>query len=76
MTGWASLTDTERAISVAVSQGLTNRAVAKQMFVSENTVAFHLRQVFRKLDISSRTALARIDLESQGSSDREVLSRP
>jgi DNA-binding CsgD family transcriptional regulator len=54
VTGWASLTDTERQTSELVSRGLTNQQVADQMFVSVHTVAFHLRQVFRKLGIRSR----------------------
>jgi len=58
--GWASLTDTERAVSDLVAQGLTNQKIANQMFLSVHTVAFHLRQVFRKLDISSRVDLARV----------------
>jgi DNA-binding CsgD family transcriptional regulator len=62
-TGWGSLTDTELSVSAMVSQGLTNRAVAKQMFLSENTVAFHLRQIFRKLNISSRVELTRHVIE-------------
>ena len=47
-------------MSEPVSQGLTNQKVADQMFTSVHTVAFHLRQVFRKLAISSRVELARI----------------
>jgi DNA-binding CsgD family transcriptional regulator len=58
--GWLSLTGTERTVSELVSQGLTNQQVADQMFISVHTVAFHLRQVFRKLAISSRVELARI----------------
>jgi DNA-binding CsgD family transcriptional regulator len=58
--GWASLTDTERAVSDLVAQGLTNQRIANEMFLSTHTVAFHLRQVFRKLDISSRVDLARV----------------
>jgi DNA-binding CsgD family transcriptional regulator len=57
--GWASLTGTERAVCDLVAQGLTNRQTAEQMFISEHTVAFHLRQVFRKLNIRSRVELAR-----------------
>ncbi len=57
--GWASLTDTERAVSDLVAQGLTNQKIANRMFLSVHTVAFHLRQVFRKLDIGSRVDLAR-----------------
>jgi DNA-binding CsgD family transcriptional regulator len=60
VTGWFSLTGTECTVSELVSQGLTNQQVADQMFISVRTVAFHLRQVFRKLGISSRVELARI----------------
>jgi DNA-binding CsgD family transcriptional regulator/tetratricopeptide (TPR) repeat protein len=62
--GWDSLTDTERAISELVSRGLSNQEVADQKYVSVHTVAFHLRQVFRKLGISSRVELARIAVEN------------
>ena len=61
--GWASLTDTESFIAGLVSRGLTNRQIAGQMFVSPHTVAFHLRQIFRKLSISSRVELARLAIE-------------
>jgi DNA-binding CsgD family transcriptional regulator len=61
--GWASLTDTELATSRLVAQGLTNQRIANQLFISTHTVAFHLRQVFRKLDIRSRVELTRIALE-------------
>jgi len=43
-----------------VAEGLTNHQVADRMYVSAHTVAFHLKQVFRKLGISSRVELARI----------------
>ncbi|WP_369153503.1 LuxR C-terminal-related transcriptional regulator [Streptomyces sp. R17] len=66
-TGWASLTDTERAVADLVAQGLTNRETADLMFLSPYTVNFHLRQIFRKLSITSRVELARMhrDLEQQ-----------
>jgi DNA-binding CsgD family transcriptional regulator len=59
-TGWDSLTDTERSVAALVVQGLSNRQVAAQMFISPHTVKFHLRQVFRKLDIGSRVELVQI----------------
>jgi DNA-binding CsgD family transcriptional regulator/tetratricopeptide (TPR) repeat protein len=63
VTGWPSLTDTERTVSGLVAQGMNNRQVADQMYISVHTVAFHMRQVFRKLNIGSRVELARIVLQ-------------
>ena len=57
--GLAALTDTERAIADLVAQGLTNRQVAERVFVSRHTVDFHLRSIFRKVDVTSRIELTR-----------------
>lgn len=62
--GVESLTGTERRIAELVCQGLTNRQIAEQTFVSANTVAFHLRNIYRKLGIASRVQLARVVLDS------------
>ncbi|GAA0411121.1 hypothetical protein Acor_14930 [Acrocarpospora corrugata] len=64
VSGWDSLTATELRVSHLVAQGWTNRQVAEQMFISVHTVAFHLRQVFRKLEIDSRVSLARLAAEA------------
>ncbi|MEN3358508.1 MAG: hypothetical protein V7637_2490 [Mycobacteriales bacterium] len=56
--GWASLTGTEQAVADLVAAGLTNRQVAARMFLSPHTVAFHLRHIFQKLEVSSRVELA------------------
>jgi DNA-binding CsgD family transcriptional regulator len=58
--GVESLTETERRIAELVCQGLTNRQIAEQTFVSANTIAFHLRNIYRKLGVASRVQLARI----------------
>jgi DNA-binding CsgD family transcriptional regulator len=65
--GWDSLTDTERRIVVLVAQGCSNRLIASQMFLSVHTIAFHLRRVFCKLDVSSRVQLASLAAEQTGS---------
>ena len=50
-------------MSELVAQGLNNRQVANRMYVSVHTVAFYMRQIFRKLNIGSRVDLARIVLQ-------------
>jgi DNA-binding CsgD family transcriptional regulator len=61
--GWGSLTGTEHAVSELVAQGLTNQEIAGRMYISQHTVAHHLRQAFRKLNIGSRVELARMVAE-------------
>ncbi|HET9894785.1 MAG TPA: helix-turn-helix transcriptional regulator [Streptosporangiaceae bacterium] len=61
--GWASLTDTELQIARLVAQGLSNREVAAEVYLSRHTVAFHLRHIFGKLNIGSRVQLARLAAE-------------
>jgi DNA-binding CsgD family transcriptional regulator len=56
------LTPQEIQIAQLVAQGGTNRAIASQLFLSPRTIDFHLRNVFRKLGISSRIELARLEL--------------
>jgi DNA-binding CsgD family transcriptional regulator len=57
------LTPQEFQIARFVSQGLSNREVATQLFLSPRTVDFHLRNTFAKLGISSRTELATLELD-------------
>jgi transcriptional regulator of acetoin/glycerol metabolism/DNA-binding CsgD family transcriptional regulator len=57
--GWASLTKTERNVAEIIAEGVTNREAAAQLFLSPHTIDYHLRQIFRKLGISSRVELAR-----------------
>ena len=64
VSGWGSLTDTERTVAGLVAEGLTNPQVAARMFLSRHTVDFHLRQVFRKLQVASRVELTRQVVEA------------
>ena len=58
--GWASLTTTERTVSLLVAEGLTNGAVARRLYISPHTVNTHLRHVFAKLGVSNRVALGAV----------------
>jgi ATP/maltotriose-dependent transcriptional regulator MalT len=60
ISGWGSLTEGELRVADLVAEGLTNPQVGERMFVSRHTVDFHLRQIFRKLAISSRVDLTRL----------------
>jgi DNA-binding CsgD family transcriptional regulator len=57
------LTAQESQVAGLVRQGLSNKDVAGRLFISPRTVDFHLRNVFTKLGISSRTELAALDLD-------------
>jgi DNA-binding NarL/FixJ family response regulator len=65
LTGWDSLTDTEQTVARLVAEGLNNRQIAARIYISTHTVAHHLRNAFRKLQIASRVELARIVIEEK-----------
>jgi DNA-binding NarL/FixJ family response regulator len=55
----AGLTEREIAILKAVAQGLSNQAIGHQLWVTEQTVKFHLTNIYRKLGVANRTEAAR-----------------
>jgi DNA-binding NarL/FixJ family response regulator len=57
------LTERELAILKAVARGLSNSAIGKELWVTEQTVKFHLTNIYRKLDLANRTEAARFAYE-------------
>jgi len=55
----SNLTASELRVARMGADGMTNRQIAQALFLTENTIETHLRSVFRKLDIRSRSQLAR-----------------
>ena len=58
----AGLTEREMSILQAVARGLSNQAISKEFWITEQTVKFHLTNIYRKLGVSSRTEAARYAL--------------
>ncbi len=55
----SGLTDRERNVLEAIARGLSNKAIGKEFWVTEQTVKFHLNNIYRKLGVPNRTAAAR-----------------
>lgn len=56
--GHAELTPQEDAVTSLVAQGLSNREVAAELYVSPKTVQYHLTRIYAKLGVRSRSELA------------------
>jgi DNA-binding CsgD family transcriptional regulator len=57
--GWDSLTPTETKIAALVEGGLSNPEIAAKLLLSRRTVATHVSHILKKLDLHSRTDIAR-----------------
>jgi DNA-binding CsgD family transcriptional regulator len=57
--GWDSLTPTEARVAALVEDGMSNPEIAAKLLLSRRTVATHVSHILRKLDVHSRTEIAR-----------------
>ena len=55
----AGLTEREVAMLRAIARGLSNAAISKEFWVTEQTVKFHLTNIYRKLEVKNRTEASR-----------------
>lgn len=47
----------EKQIAAKIMQGLPNKTIADQLFISERTVKFHCANIYKKLEIRNRSSL-------------------
>ena len=63
--GVPALTNRERQIIRLVSEGLSNKEIARRLKITNGTIKVHLHNIFQKLDVSKRTALVAVDLSQE-----------
>ena len=59
----ADLSKRELTILTALQSGLSNKQIAKELFLAEQTVKFHLTNIYRKLGVNNRTEAVRYAYE-------------
>jgi len=59
VSGWDALTDTELKVAAFVEEGLSNPEIAARLMLSRKTVATHVSHILKKLNLTSRTDVAR-----------------
>jgi DNA-binding CsgD family transcriptional regulator/tetratricopeptide (TPR) repeat protein len=57
--GWESLTDAELKVAAFVEEGLSNPDIAARLMLSRRTVATHVSHILKKLEVATRTDIAR-----------------
>lgn len=66
----ASLTDREREILDHLARGYSNKAIARALDISHDTVKLHVRHILAKLNLSSRVEAAVLAVESRAAGER------
>jgi DNA-binding CsgD family transcriptional regulator len=59
VSGWDSLTDAELKVAAFVEDGLSNPEIAARLMLSRRTVATHVSHILKKLNVTTRTDIAR-----------------
>jgi DNA-binding CsgD family transcriptional regulator len=59
VSGWDSLTDAELKVAAFVEEGLSNPEIAARLMLSRRTVATHVSHILKKLNVATRTDIAR-----------------
>jgi len=60
-----SLTPREQEVALIVAEGLSNKGIARRLFLSEGTVKIHLNNIYQKTGLKNRTALAALAITHQ-----------
>jgi DNA-binding NarL/FixJ family response regulator len=70
----AGLTDREYEVVKALARGLSNKQIATELWVTVQTVKFHLTSIYRKLGVTNRTEAARWALRKGIGTETEVVA--
>ncbi len=60
------LSEREQAVLALIAEGLTNAQAAVQLHISENTIKYHLRNIYQHIGVTNRTEASRWYLENGG----------
>jgi DNA-binding NarL/FixJ family response regulator len=70
------LTDREREVLRLVAEGATNREIASTLYVSENTVSFHMKNILAKLHVKNRAQAAAFAIRAGLADDDDLGAAP
>jgi DNA-binding NarL/FixJ family response regulator len=65
-----ALTERERQVLNLLAQGMTNKEIAEALVITTNTVKRHLKAIFEKLEIHTRSAAAAKAISAAASAER------